>query len=90
MYNMEPPSGTAYNEYLSLLKPYFAGSSGPQPTTSTNPVQTTTTTTPTSTPTGTDAAQRWGQCGGNGWTGPTTCASPYTCQKVNDWYSQCL
>nr|AGU16947.1 cellobiohydrolase I [Botryotrichum murorum] len=30
------------------------------------------------------------RCGGIGWTGPTTCASPYTCQKLNDWYSQCL
>lgn len=35
-------------------------------------------------------AQHWQQCGGNGWTGPTQCASPYTCTKVNDWYSQCL
>ncbi|RJE23951.1 fCBD [Aspergillus sclerotialis] len=89
MYSLEPPSGTAYKNYLSLLKPFFAGSSGPQPTTTTNAVQTTTST-PTSTPTGADVAQRWGQCGGNGWTGPTTCASPYNCQKVNDWYSQCL
>lgn len=35
-------------------------------------------------------AQHWQQCGGNGWTGPTQCASPYTCTKLNDWYSQCL
>lgn len=32
----------------------------------------------------------WGQCGGNGWTGPTTCISGYTCTYSNDWYSQCL
>nr|AAA50608.1 cellobiohydrolase [Agaricus bisporus] len=32
----------------------------------------------------------WGQCGGNGWTGPTTCASGSTCVKQNDFYSQCL
>lgn len=31
-----------------------------------------------------------GQCGGNGWTGATTCVSGYTCSKVNDWYSQCI
>ncbi|KAK4032848.1 glycosyl hydrolase family 61-domain-containing protein [Parachaetomium inaequale] len=31
----------------------------------------------------------YGQCGGNGWTGPTTCASG-TCKKSNDYYSQCL
>ncbi|KAJ8697229.1 hypothetical protein PTI98_007027 [Pleurotus ostreatus] len=32
----------------------------------------------------------WGQCGGIGWTGPTTCASGNECIKQNDWYSQCL
>ncbi|KAJ0342545.1 hypothetical protein KNSL1_010665 [Colletotrichum chrysophilum] len=35
------------------------------------------------------AAARWAQCGGNGYTGPTTCATGYTCQKQNDYYSQC-
>jgi endo-1,4-beta-xylanase len=38
----------------------------------------------------TSVAQRWGQCGGEGWTGPTACASGYTCTFSNDWYSQCL
>jgi hypothetical protein len=32
----------------------------------------------------------WGQCGGSGWAGSTTCASPYTCQAQNSYYSQCL
>ncbi|KAL0936772.1 glycoside hydrolase family 5 protein [Colletotrichum truncatum] len=32
----------------------------------------------------------YGQCGGIGWTGPTTCVARWTCQKQNDWYSQCL
>ncbi|PKS11698.1 hypothetical protein jhhlp_001686 [Lomentospora prolificans] len=32
----------------------------------------------------------WGQCGGNGWTGATTCVAGYTCTYQNDWYSQCL
>lgn len=32
----------------------------------------------------------WGQCGGNGYSGETTCASGSTCVKSNDWYSQCL
>lgn len=48
-----------------------------------------TTTTTSSGSSGTGAAH-WAQCGGNGWTGPTTCVSPYTCTKQNDWYSQCL
>lgn len=33
-------------------------------------------------------AGAWGQCGGNGWTGPT-CCSQGTCRYENDWYSQC-
>lgn len=32
----------------------------------------------------------WSQCGGNGWTGTTTCVSGTTCTYVNDWYSQCI
>ncbi|KAG5956284.1 hypothetical protein E4U57_002731 [Claviceps arundinis] len=34
--------------------------------------------------------QRWGQCGGKGWTGPTTCVTGTTCKELNPWYSQCL
>ncbi|KAK6988109.1 lipolytic enzyme [Favolaschia claudopus] len=32
----------------------------------------------------------WGQCGGMGWTGPTTCVAGSTCTFSNNWYSQCL
>ncbi|KAL0061266.1 hypothetical protein AAF712_011924 [Marasmius tenuissimus] len=32
----------------------------------------------------------WGQCGGIGWTGPTTCASGSACVKQNEYYSQCV
>ncbi|KAJ5674316.1 uncharacterized protein N7477_004250 [Penicillium maclennaniae] len=35
-------------------------------------------------------AAHYAQCGGIGWTGATTCVSPYTCTKQNDYYSQCL
>ncbi|EIW63589.1 acetyl xylan esterase [Trametes versicolor FP-101664 SS1] len=31
----------------------------------------------------------WGQCGGIGWTGATTCVSGSACIKQNDYYSQC-
>ncbi|KIO24883.1 carbohydrate-binding module family 1 protein [Tulasnella calospora MUT 4182] len=27
----------------------------------------------------------WGQCGGSGYTGDTTCASGLTCVYQNDW-----
>ncbi|KAF8645744.1 hypothetical protein AX16_007611 [Volvariella volvacea WC 439] len=33
--------------------------------------------------------QELGQCGGQGWDGPTTCEPGLTCVKLNDWYSQC-
>jgi len=32
----------------------------------------------------------YGQCGGQGYSGPTTCESPYTCKVSNDYYSQCV
>ena len=47
------------------------------------------TTTTASNPSSTGAAQ-WQQCGGIGWSGATTCVSPYTCTKLNDYYYQCL
>ncbi|KAI8607107.1 concanavalin A-like lectin/glucanase domain-containing protein [Chytriomyces sp. MP71] len=34
-------------------------------------------------------APKWGQCGGNSWTGPTCCDAS-TCTVNNEWYSQCL
>ena len=35
-------------------------------------------------------APLYGQCGGKGWTGATTCASGSTCTVSNAYYSQCL
>ncbi|KZV73344.1 glycoside hydrolase family 5 protein [Peniophora sp. CONT] len=32
----------------------------------------------------------YGQCGGIGWSGATTCVSGSACVKQNDYYSQCL
>ncbi|KAF3169772.1 hypothetical protein TWF225_011250 [Orbilia oligospora] len=60
-------------------------------TTPATTVRTSTTTTraaTTSASSGT-GAPLYGQCGGQGWTGPTTCASG-TCKYSNEWYSQCL
>lgn len=63
---------------------------GGSTTTTTTPSSGSTTTTTASSSSGTGVAQHWGQCGGNGWTGPTTCVSGTTCTVVNAWYSQCL
>lgn len=32
----------------------------------------------------------YGQCGGDGWTGATTCVSGYVCTYSSEYYSQCL
>ncbi|KAF4813278.1 putative exoglucanase type C [Colletotrichum tropicale] len=78
------PIGSTFNS---------AGTTNPGTTTSATIRTSTTSTARTSSTanpgTGTGAKQ-YEQCGGQGWTGPTTCVSPYTCSKVNDWYSQCL
>ncbi|KAK6439643.1 hypothetical protein LTR95_004156, partial [Oleoguttula sp. CCFEE 5521] len=68
----------------------------PPTTTSTKPAPPTTksTTTTKSSATTTKPSQltatHYGQCGGKGYTGPTVCASPWTCKVSNDYYSQCL
>jgi poly(hydroxyalkanoate) depolymerase family esterase len=32
----------------------------------------------------------WGQCGGNGWNGPTACVTTARCTTQNAWYAQCV
>jgi len=63
-------------------------------TTSTSSVKTTSTssskTTSTSAGGGGGTVAHYGQCGGSGYSGPTVCASPYTCTVSNQYYSQCL
>ncbi|POR33100.1 Endochitinase 2 [Tolypocladium paradoxum] len=60
-----------------------------KPTSISKPTSTPTTSTsaPTTTPTGT--VPQWGQCGGQGYTGPTLCAAPYTCVYGGAWWSSC-
>lgn len=74
-----PPSSTLITVTTTTAKP-----SSTSATKTSSSVATT-----TSASSGAEQA-RWGQCGGNNWTGPTKCQSPWTCQKQNDWYSQCL
>lgn len=35
------------------------------------------------------AVAQWGQCGGIGYTGPSTCASPFSCACNSKWWCQC-
>ncbi|GAW11836.1 hypothetical protein ANO14919_011890 [Xylariales sp. No.14919] len=66
----------------------FTGSS--TTTTATSPSSTLATSSATATATAGPGGEQYSQCGGVGWTGVTTCVSPYTCQKLNDYYFQCL
>lgn len=72
--------------------PPAGGSSTTLVTVTTAPASTKTSTTAAATSTAASGSEqvRWGQCGGNGYTGPTKCQSPYTCTYSNPWYSQCL
>ncbi|KAH6912212.1 fungal cellulose binding domain-containing protein [Coprinopsis sp. MPI-PUGE-AT-0042] len=65
------------------------GGTTPAPTT---PVPTTPvpTTTPQPTTAPGNCSAKWGQCGGQGWSGPACCQSGSTCSKINDWYHQCI
>jgi endo-1,4-beta-xylanase len=76
----------AYTGILTAL----GGKATTTSTTTSTTSKSTTTTTTSSTSTSTGVAAHWGQCGGSGWTGPTVCASGYTCTYSNAWYSQCL
>ncbi|KAF9563852.1 cellobiohydrolase I [Agrocybe pediades] len=64
-----------------------SGGGGPSSTSVTRTTTVASTTT-NSAPTATQT--KWGQCGGQGWTGPTVCAAGSTCTASNQWYSQCL
>lgn len=48
-----------------------------------------TTTSAATTAAATGGQSEWGQCGGSGWTGPTSCAQG-TCTTLNAYYAQCI
>lgn len=53
--------------------------------------QTTTVTSSTATTTAPGASQTaYGQCGGDGYSGPTSCVAPYVCTYSSPYYSQCV
>ncbi|KAJ9149387.1 Feruloyl esterase B [Pleurostoma richardsiae] len=59
-------------------------------TTSTVATSTKPSSTSSAAPSATCTASQWAQCGGQGFSGCTVCASPYTCKYSNAYYSQCL
>ncbi|KDR74690.1 hypothetical protein GALMADRAFT_227128 [Galerina marginata CBS 339.88] len=83
-----PASGSASAPTSS--KPASPSSTPVKPT-STAPSQTSkTASSPASTPTSKGTAAEYAQCGGQGWTGATACASPFVCTSSSVYYSQCL
>lgn len=90
----------AQEAYEILLTGAACGASGVTTTTSvagsgtTSSTSTTVATGTTSTTTAVTSAcatlvAQWGQCGGEGFTGCTECASGYSCVATSDWWSQC-
>ncbi|KAH7413846.1 hypothetical protein DE146DRAFT_638734 [Phaeosphaeria sp. MPI-PUGE-AT-0046c] len=85
----------------------LVGSGSGKPTSSVAPVKPSAKPTPTqasntpvppkssakpATPTG-KPVEAWGQCGGQGYTGPTNCVAGYKCMtenQWNQWYAQCV
>ncbi len=45
---------------------------------------------PTTTQASGCSSAQWQQCGGKDFTGCKTCASPATCNVINEYYSQCV
>ncbi|KAK4219867.1 Xyloglucanase [Rhypophila decipiens] len=82
-------SSTSATSSTSSIKTTLATSSTSTKTT-TSRWTTSTASTVWPAPTNTAESERWGQCGGIGWTGPTKCKSPWQCKPQNDWYHQCL
>lgn len=73
-----PPPGNPGNGSSSVSPTATPTSATSQPPSTTTPSG------------GGGTAAHYDQCAGQGFTGPTSCASPYTCTYSNPWYSQCL
>jgi len=86
LYTQEAMTQTNYK----IPGPPVYGSANPHPSATPLPGSSSTATTSGQQPTsGAGTVAQYGQCGGQGWTGPTVCVSPYTCKVVNDYYWQC-
>lgn len=79
-------------------QPTTAPPAGVTTTSAAGPVTTTPVVTPTTLSTRVTATAsapasqqtKYGQCGGNGYSGPTVCVAGSVCNKLNDYYSQCV
>ncbi|KAH8800004.1 hypothetical protein F5882DRAFT_394300 [Hyaloscypha sp. PMI_1271] len=53
------------------------------------PTTTSSSTSSSASPTPTGTVNQWGQCGGQGYNGPTACVAPYKCTFYSIWWSDC-
>lgn len=85
------PIGSTYKGTTSGSSSSVASSSGASNTaTSSTKTSSAAATSTSATSGGSGTAQKFAQCGGQGWTGPTTCVAGSTCTVSSVWYSQCL
>ncbi|KAK6544832.1 hypothetical protein TWF694_001513 [Orbilia ellipsospora] len=88
-----PPTTTKSTTTTAVLPTTKTSSTSSSRTTTTSSTSSRTTTTSSRTTTtstgGGTAVGAYGQCGGIGWTGGTSCVSGYKCVYLNDYYSQC-
>ncbi|KAL7782663.1 chitinase chi18-17 [Trichoderma ceciliae] len=80
--------------YLAKVVADLGGSSGSNPPPPSTTLHTVTKSSaassgPTPPPSGGGSVPQWAQCGGNGYTGPTQCQSPFKCVATSEWWSQC-
>ncbi|EKM58977.1 glycoside hydrolase family 61 protein, partial [Phanerochaete carnosa HHB-10118-sp] len=88
--NIDIYSNAAQTETTYVIPgPPLYGSSSPSVPPPPPPSSASSTPASSPTPSGPTVAH-YGQCGGQGYTGSTVCAAPYTCTVSNPYYSQCL
>jgi len=80
----ETPTGPA------TVPTYTSGASSPTSSGSSGSTSTSSATGSSGTGTSSGTAPKYGQCGGVGWTGATTCVAGSTCTVSSAYYSQCL
>ncbi|CAN9084886.1 cellobiose dehydrogenase [Alternaria alternata] len=81
-------SSAASAKPTSSKAPIKSSTVSVKPSSTAKPTTIKTSTAPAPTPT--KVANAWEQCGGKGYTGPTSCVSGYKCAVNNDYFSQCI
>lgn len=90
-FNIDSPDAMKATTYPIPGPPVWDGTSGDAPPVQTTPTQGTGGGVPTQTPSAPACSvAKYGQCGGKGYVGCTTCVSGAKCTANGDYYSQCL